>query len=118
MIKISDAELEVMNIVWDKKETTSEEIIKLLKYRNWKDSTIRTLIGRLVTKKAIEVSKKKGKLYFYISLIDEKKYKINVMKKFIDQFFHGSFQEFIVFLIKEDPSYYKKLVDIVKNDKY
>jgi len=61
MIKISDAEIEVMKVIWEKKEVTSLEIIQKLNDRNWNDNTIRTLINRLIAKKAVGIAKKEGK---------------------------------------------------------
>lgn len=50
--KISDAEWEVMKVIWKKAPITSNEIVRELKpLMNWQDSTIYTLISRLVNKK-------------------------------------------------------------------
>lgn len=52
MDTISDAEWEVMRVVWANGDMKSSEIIAILhaKY-HWSDSTVKTLIGRLVKKK-------------------------------------------------------------------
>ena len=103
MIRISDAEFEVMQIIWDKKEATSQEIINELKdNHDWNDNTVRTLINRLVTKKAIEVSKKNGKTYTYAPLIAEGKYKVKRSKGFIGQFFKGSMEDMLFELVSEE----------------
>lgn len=47
-VDITASEWEVMRVVWAKEQTTSATIIKVLSQEmNWKDSTIKTLIGRL-----------------------------------------------------------------------
>ena len=66
MKKISDAELEIMKVVWNEKETTSLEIIKKLEYCNRNNNTIRTLLNRLITKEAVGISKKQKKTYYYV----------------------------------------------------
>lgn len=49
--KISDAEWEVMKIIWNKEEVTSGEIISELQEKSeWKASTIKSLISRLLNK--------------------------------------------------------------------
>nr|WP_319216956.1 CopY/TcrY family copper transport repressor [uncultured Trichococcus sp.] len=49
--KITDAEWEVMRVVWTNGKATSREIISVLqKKMDWKQTTIKTLIGRLVDK--------------------------------------------------------------------
>lgn len=96
MVKISDAELEVMKVIWTKKEVTSIEIIDKLKYCQWNDNTIRTLINRLISKRAVGISKKEGKTYTYVPLIRENEYKIKRSKNFLKQFYHGSINEMLV----------------------
>lgn len=101
MPRISDAELEVMKVIWEEREVTSLEIIKRLKYCNWGDNTIRTLINRLVSKKAVGISKKEGKTYFYVPLIKKSAYRDKQMGKFIKQFFNNSFSEFLKFIFQK-----------------
>ena len=70
MSKISEAELEVMKVVWDKKSATSLDIIEeVSKQTDWSKNTIKTLISRLVDKEALKVIKDKGNLYIYIHFI-------------------------------------------------
>lgn len=96
MIKISDAELEVMKIVWEKGEVTSQEIINELKDFNWNDNTVRTLINRLIAKKAVGISAKQSKAYIYVPLIDEEPYKGKRATNFVKQLFHGSLNEMVL----------------------
>lgn len=56
MVKISDAELEVMKVIWEHGQTTSVEIIddlKNLQNVTWNFNTIRTLIKRLDRKSVV-----------------------------------------------------------------
>ncbi|MEH7060984.1 BlaI/MecI/CopY family transcriptional regulator, partial [Bacillus wiedmannii] len=47
--KISEAELEVMKVLWSKSPQTANEVIEALEVKmDWKPKTIRTLINRLV----------------------------------------------------------------------
>ena len=96
MVKISDAEIEVMKVIWEKKEVTSLEIIKELESRNWNDNTIRTLITRLITKKAVGISKKEGKTYTYVPLVKEGEYKVKKTKSLLKQLYHGSLDEMLL----------------------
>lgn len=102
MVKISDAELEVMKVIWREKEVTSLDIIEKLKYCNWNNNTIRTLINRLIGKRAVGISKKEGKTYTYVPLIKENEYRIKQSKKFVKQFYGGSFNDMILNFIDSD----------------
>ena len=95
MIRISEAELEVMKVIWEKKEATSLEIIEELKSFNWKFNTIRTMIKRLQNKGAIEIAKKEGKTYTYRAAIDEVKYKTEATKDLIKKLYNNSVTDFV-----------------------
>ncbi|HEQ9697450.1 CopY/TcrY family copper transport repressor [Streptococcus pyogenes] len=71
MRRISNAEWEVMRVVWTYGTVKSSDIIMILgKGRKWSDSTIKTLIGRLV-KKNFLTSYRQGRAYIYQALLDE-----------------------------------------------
>ncbi|HEP1403351.1 CopY/TcrY family copper transport repressor [Streptococcus pyogenes] len=71
MQQISAAEWEVMRVVWASGDIKSSDIIMILgKGRKWSDSTIKTLIGRLV-KKNLLTSYRQGRTYIYQALLDE-----------------------------------------------
>lgn len=96
MVKISDAEIEVMKVIWEKKEVTSLEIIRELESHNWNDNTIRTLINRLIAKKAVGIAKKEGKTYTYVPLIKEDEYKAKRTSNLLKQLYHGSVNEMLL----------------------
>ena len=67
--KISNAEWEIMKIIWINSEISSTNIIQELKYKSdWKPATVKTLINRLLNKKAIGFNKT-GYEYFYFPLV-------------------------------------------------
>jgi len=73
--KISEAELEVMKVLWSKSPQTANEVIKVLESTtDWKPKTIRTLITRLVQKEAISYHQDTGRIYAYFPLVSQDKY--------------------------------------------
>ena len=75
MKNISEAELEVMQVLWKNGECTSIEIInEVTKKKDWKNNTIMTLVTRLANKEFIEVIRDKGSLLLYKSKISEYDY--------------------------------------------
>ena len=117
MIKISNAELEVMKIIWKDKAVKSKKIIEQVKDFNWNHNTVRTLINRLIHKKAVGILEKNGKEYTFIPLIDEEMYKLETTKKFLGTFFNGSVLEFLKFLMDYDKKYYKEICDFLEHYK-
>lgn len=95
MVKLSDAEFEVMKVIWEKNEATSLEIIEKLKDKNWKDTTIRTLINRLLKKGAISVSKENKRKYIFFAVINENEYKKEATKNLVKKFYNNSISDLI-----------------------
>lgn len=68
-MQISDAEWQVMKIVWMQGEQTSTDLIKVLAERfDWSKSTVQTLLARLVEKECL-TRKKEGKSFVYSALL-------------------------------------------------
>ena len=68
-MQISDAEWQVMKIIWMQGEQTSTDLIKVLAERfDWSKSTIQTLLARLVEKECL-TRKKEGKSFVYSTLL-------------------------------------------------
>lgn len=124
MKRISEAELKVMKVIWEKKEVTSNEIIAELHTEKWNNNTIRTLINRLQEKKAVGIIKKEGRKYTYNAILDEKKYKNAIFKKILNDLYHNSIWEFIEqcyenkLLFKDDMKIlYERINDILLEKK-
>jgi len=68
-MQISDAEWQVMKIIWMQGEQTSTDLIRVLAERfDWSKSTIQTLLARLVEKECL-TRKKEGKSFVYSDLL-------------------------------------------------
>ncbi|KXT81028.1 CopY/TcrY family copper transport repressor [Streptococcus oralis] len=68
-MQISDAEWQVMKIVWMQGEQTSTDLIRVLEERfDWSKSTVQTLLARLVEKECL-TRKKEGKSFVYSALL-------------------------------------------------
>ncbi|PXW91005.1 CopY/TcrY family copper transport repressor [Streptohalobacillus salinus] len=82
---ITNAEWEVMRVVWAQGEVSSKVIIEVLsKKRGWKEATIKTLIGRLVNKRVLQ-TKKEGRKFIYSTEVEEDA----LVNDTLDQFFHN-----------------------------
>lgn len=95
MKKISDAELEVLKVIWTKGKVNSLDIISELEEFNWNNNTIRTLIKRLLEKDAIEIIEKNGKSFTYLAKISKDEYKYEKTKNLLNQLFNGDINDLI-----------------------
>ena len=69
---ITDAEWEVMRVVWANSEVTSKFVAKVLcEKMNWKQATIKTLLNRLLEKNILK-KREIGNKYIYLTDFTEK----------------------------------------------
>ncbi|MCZ0702647.1 CopY/TcrY family copper transport repressor [Natronobacillus azotifigens] len=69
--KITDSEWEVMRVVWTLRQATSKDICEVLQVKkDWKQSTTKTFIGRLV-KKGMLNTRSEGKRFLYTAVVNE-----------------------------------------------
>ena len=88
--QISEAEYEVMKIVWKYAPINTNEITeRLLKTTSWKVKTIQTLIKRLVTKGALTYEKQ-GRIFVYTPLVKENEYVNHESNSFLKRFYDGN----------------------------
>lgn len=87
--QISEAEFEVMKIVWKEAPINTNEITeRLLKTTSWGAKTIQTLIKRLVTKGALAYEKR-GRVFVYTPLVEENEYVNQESNSFLNRFYDG-----------------------------
>ena len=96
--KISDAELEVMKILWREKQAVSFSDIRteLSHTMGWEKSTIATLLRRLQKKGAISIQEKE--IHYYIPNITKEDYIMLKKKSLIDKLYDGSTKNFVAAL--------------------
>lgn len=88
--QISEAEFEVMKIVWKYAPINTNEITeRLVKTTTWSPKTIQTLIKRLVTKGALSYEKQR-RVFVYTPLVDEAEYIGQESNTFLNRFYNGN----------------------------
>ena len=87
--KISDAEWEVMNLVWQKSPITATEIVaELSKDKEWNHKTIGTFLNRLTKKKVLRYEQE-GKRYLYSPNVKREDCIRQESRSFLDRVFGG-----------------------------
>ena len=100
--KISDAEWEVVRVLWAKGECTATNVYEeLVGDFDWSPKTVRTFLARLVEKSVVAVENQ-GKINHYKSLIDEETTKKIVGKSFLKKFFSGALPSMIVHFVDDE----------------
>lgn len=100
--QISEAEFEVMKIVWKHAPISTNEITdKLLQTTNWSAKTIHTLIKRLVTK-GVLTYEKQSRVFVYTPIVKESDYIGQESNSFLKRFYNGNISAMLTAYIEND----------------
>lgn len=88
-INISESEWTVMEYLWNNPLVTITEIRKALSSTGWSDSTIKTLVRRLVSKNAVAINDEAATFHYY-PLISQQECRLKETKSFINRVYDGS----------------------------
>ena len=100
-MQISDAEWQVMKIIWMQGEQTSTDLIKVLEKRfSWSKSTIQTLLARLVEKECL-TREKQGKSFIYSALLTQEDSKKLLVQDIKDKLCSRRIKHLVADLVEE-----------------
>lgn len=100
--QISEAEYEIMKVVWKYAPISTNEITeKLIKTTTWSPKTIQTLIKRLVTKGALSYEKQ-SRVFVYTPLVEESEYIGLKSSSFLERFYHGDITAMVSAYLEND----------------
>ena len=88
--QISEAEYQVMKIVWDHAPISTNQVTAYLtRTTRWSPKTIQTMLKRLVQKKALTYEKE-GRVFIYTPLVGQEEYINQESHHFLQRYFNGS----------------------------
>ena len=106
--QISDAEFEVMSVIWKYEPISTNDVVeRLSKNKKWSPKTITTMLFRL-EKKGVIFHEKEGRVFVYSALIQKDAYLKAERSAFINRFFDGALNQMVVSYLNEN--------DLTKND--
>jgi BlaI family penicillinase repressor len=99
--RISEAEWTVMEVLWRKQPMTALEVVQELQSSTkWQDQTIRTMLRRLVAKKAVSYTTE-GKVFFYAPAVSREHCVRTESRSFLSRVLGGAVQPLLVQLVQE-----------------
>jgi BlaI family penicillinase repressor len=101
---VSDAELEIMRIIWNKNgRVYLSDLMEVLSKmgKKWKTNTVLTFLSRLAEKKMLKIEKK-GRINQYIALLTEEVYTQTLTQSFLGKFFGGDAKNLVAALLRQD----------------
>lgn len=89
MVRISEAEAAVMAVLWEGSPLTAQDVIaRVPAERGWSGNTVKTLLARLVAKRAV-AHEADGRRFRYHPLLARGDYVAGESRRLIDRFFGG-----------------------------
>ena len=101
--QISDAEYEVMDVIWKYAPISTNEITdRLAKTKDWSPKTIHTMLSRL-KKKGVIAHEKESRVFVYTPCVKKEAYLAVESRTLADRFFDGAMKQMVVsFLDQKD----------------
>ena len=99
-LTISEAEWQVMNVVWRDQPVEAQQVIDQLAEANgWSNATIKTMLHRLIKKKILTFDQD-GKRYLYRACVRRSDCVRQASRSFLDRVFGGSAAPALMHFVK------------------
>lgn len=119
---ISEAESIVMQVFWARGALASEDVVDALRHGKWQESTVKTLINRLLTKGALR-ARKENRRYIYSPVLTRAEWLSAESHGFVDRLFGGRIAPLVSYfsqqrrLSKKDVEDLKQLIKDIDNER-
>jgi BlaI family penicillinase repressor len=101
--RISDAEWQVMKVLWAQSPLTANEVVEALEAStDWNPRTIKTLLNRLVKKKALGY-REEGRRYLYFPRATEAACVREESRSFLQRVYGGSLKPMLAQYLENEP---------------
>jgi predicted transcriptional regulator len=117
---ISEAESRVMQVLWRQSPLTAEDVVKALETStDWHEKTIKTLLNRLLRKRAVTAIRE-GRRYLYSPLLERESWLAQESRSLLDRAFGGRLAPMLAHfshhetLSADDIAELRKLVDAIE----
>jgi len=111
--ELTKAEDQVMQILWKLKKGIVKDVIEVMPEPKPAYNTVSTII-RILEKKGFVGYHSYGKTHEYFPLIGKDAYRSFYLKKFMGNYFGGSFQNLVSFFAKENDLEVKDVEELLK----
>jgi predicted transcriptional regulator len=116
-IRVSDAELQLMQLLWDESPLTAADLAERIPAeRNWSLPTVKTLLSRLVSKGAIG-TEAEGRRFLYRPIVDREVIAAQHADRLVERLFGGRVSPLVAQLAEQralDPADLAELERIVR----
>lgn len=112
MERISEAEAAVMAVLWEAQPLTAQDVAdRVPAERGWSANTVKTLLARLVAKRAV-AHEADGRRYLYRPLLARADFLAGESRRLIDRFFGGRVTPLVAHLAERDALSAEEIAEI------
>ncbi len=115
MKKLTRVEEEVMQHLWELKSCTVSQLIERLEDPKPPHSTISSIV-RILEKKAFVDHIAYGRTHVYRPLVKREQYKKNTLRSLVSNYFDGSIENLVSFLVDEKEIGLRDLQELLKEE--
>lgn len=113
-MKLTNPEWLIMNALWDKYPAKARDVVERLPSSvNWAYTTVKTMLDRLVEKKAVGKSKR-GNIGLYEPLVSRRQARRTALRIMLDQAFDGAFGPMMHFLVEDEKLSAEQREELIK----
>ncbi|HNR09097.1 MAG TPA: BlaI/MecI/CopY family transcriptional regulator [Saprospiraceae bacterium] len=110
---LTKAEEDIMQIIWSKGRVLVSDILDELGDPRPPHSTISSIV-RILEKKGFVGHKAYGRTYEYFALLPKEEYSKHTVRNLIEEYFGGSANSLVSFLVKEKDLSLKELAELME----
>jgi BlaI family penicillinase repressor len=113
-MRLTEPEWIIMNALWDKHPAKARDVVERLPSSvNWAYTTVKTMLDRLVEKRAVNKSKR-GNIGLYEPVVSRRQARRTALKTLLDQAFDGAFGPMMHFLAEDEDLSAKERKELIK----
>lgn len=97
--RISDAEWEVMRVVWQGGPMSAQDVVEGVRHKAWSPRTVKTLLNRLVKKGALAFESR-GRAYVYRAVLPQAQCMRAESRSFVERVFGGEHATMLLHFVR------------------
>jgi predicted transcriptional regulator len=99
---LTDGELRLMHVLWDKGEASVSEVVTALREKPKPAyNTVLTLL-RILERKGYVIHRKDGRAFVFVPTVDRSDARKNAMRSLVNRFFEGSSRLLLLNLLEDE----------------
>ncbi len=112
--RISESEWRVMKVLWERSPLAANEVVDALAAQtDWKPKTVKTLLNRLVRKKAVGFEQD-GRAYRYFPLVPERDCVREESRSFLERVYGGALMPMLTAFLEDEKLSPEEIEDLKK----